>query len=97
MRLEQLIPNGAIRSIFPDAAVSVVSVEWHGSDALTLVYRGRRANSPTKSSIDTMSRVSRSSKPADLNGSPFDPRAHSMMTILIERPSFFAKQEFFGN
>jgi SNF2 family DNA or RNA helicase len=39
MRLEQLTPNTTIRGILPDAAVSVVSVEWHGSDALTLVYR----------------------------------------------------------
>lgn len=29
-----------MRGILPDAQVAVVSVEWHGSDALTLVYRG---------------------------------------------------------
>ena len=40
MKLEELTPNTAIRGILPDAAVSVVSVQWHGSDALTLVYRG---------------------------------------------------------
>ncbi len=40
MRLEELTPNTAIRGILPDAAVSVVNVQWHGSDALTLVYRG---------------------------------------------------------
>jgi superfamily II DNA or RNA helicase len=28
-----------VRGILPDAAVTVVSVQWHGSDALTLVYR----------------------------------------------------------
>ena len=40
MKLEDLQPDAAVRGILPDAVVSVVSVEWHGSDALTLVYRG---------------------------------------------------------
>src|SRR5215210_5242953 len=39
-KLEELTPNAAIRGILPDAAVTAVSVTWHGSDALTLVYRG---------------------------------------------------------
>ena len=40
MKLEDLQPEAAVRGILPDALVTVVSVEWHGSDALTLVYRG---------------------------------------------------------
>jgi superfamily II DNA or RNA helicase len=40
MKLEELQPDATIRGILPDAAVAVVGVEWHGSDALTLVYRG---------------------------------------------------------
>jgi superfamily II DNA or RNA helicase len=40
MRLEHLQPSACVRGILPDASVTVVSVEWHGSDALTLVYRG---------------------------------------------------------
>ncbi len=40
MKLEDLQPDAAVRGILPDAAVTVVGVEWHGSDALTLVYRG---------------------------------------------------------
>jgi superfamily II DNA or RNA helicase len=40
LKLEDLQPNATVRGILPDAAVTVVSVEWHGSDALTLVYRG---------------------------------------------------------
>ncbi|MDW8468083.1 MAG: SNF2-related protein [Burkholderiales bacterium] len=39
MRLEDLTAGASVRGILPDAAVSVVSVQWHGSDALTLVYR----------------------------------------------------------
>jgi superfamily II DNA or RNA helicase len=40
MKLEDLQPEATVRGILPDAAVTVVSVQWHGSDALTLVYRG---------------------------------------------------------
>jgi SNF2 family DNA or RNA helicase len=39
MKLEDLQPDATVRGILPDAAVTVVSVQWHGSDALTLVYR----------------------------------------------------------
>ena len=40
MRLEDLQPDATVRGILPYALVTVVSVAWHGSDALTLVYRG---------------------------------------------------------
>lgn len=40
MTLEQVQPDATLRGILPDAVVSVVGVEWHGADALTLVYRG---------------------------------------------------------
>ncbi|MGN2391021.1 helicase-related protein [Pelomicrobium sp. G1] len=39
MKLEDLTPGASVRGILPDAAVTVVNVQWHGSDALTLVYR----------------------------------------------------------
>jgi SNF2 family DNA or RNA helicase len=39
MKLEDLTPDASVRGVLPDAAVTVVKVEWHGSDALTLVYR----------------------------------------------------------
>ena len=40
MHLEGLQPDATIRGILSNALVTVVSVAWHGSDALTLVYRG---------------------------------------------------------
>ncbi len=40
MKLEDLQPDATVRGILPDALATVVSVSWHGSDALTLVYRG---------------------------------------------------------
>ena len=39
MTLEDLQPDTTVRGILPDALVMVVSVAWHGSAALTLVYR----------------------------------------------------------
>lgn len=39
MQLEDLRPDASVRGILPDASVTVVSVSWHGSGALSLVYR----------------------------------------------------------
>lgn len=39
LRLEELQAYATIRGILPDSLVAVISVAWHGSDALTLVYR----------------------------------------------------------
>src|SRR5262245_21441408 len=47
MRLEDLRPNAALRGILPDALVTVVNVQWFGSDALELTYKtsdGKVAN-----------------------------------------------------
>lgn len=47
MRLEQLQPNASVRGVVPDSLVSVVSVQWFGSDALELTYKtpsGKVAN-----------------------------------------------------
>src|SRR5450759_3527011 len=47
MKLERLTPNAAIRGIVPDALVTVVSIQWFGSEALELTYKtavGKVAN-----------------------------------------------------
>jgi SNF2 family DNA or RNA helicase len=47
MPLEDLKPNAAVRGILPDQLVTVVSVQWFGSQALELTYKsttGRVAN-----------------------------------------------------
>ncbi len=36
MKLEELQPNAAIRGILPDCLVTVVGVQWFGSEALEL-------------------------------------------------------------
>ena len=38
-KLEDLKPEAAVRGILPDTLVTVVSVRWHGSDAITLTHR----------------------------------------------------------
>jgi SNF2 family DNA or RNA helicase len=47
MKLEQLQANASVRGIVPDALVTVVSVQWFGSEALELTYKtavGKVAN-----------------------------------------------------
>src|SRR5580658_5598482 len=47
MKLEDLKTGTTVRGIVPDAAVSVVSVQWFGSEALELTYKtpaGKVAN-----------------------------------------------------
>lgn len=39
-KLEHLLPNAAVRGILPDALVTVVNVQWFGSEALELTYKG---------------------------------------------------------
>lgn len=39
IRLEDLQPNAAIRGLLPDCLVTVVSVQWFGSEALELTYK----------------------------------------------------------
>src|SRR5260221_4448865 len=46
-KLEELQPNAAIRGVLPDSLVTVVHVQWFGSEALELTYKspaGKVAN-----------------------------------------------------
>jgi len=38
-KLEELSPNAAVRGILPEALVTVLNVQWFGSDALELTYK----------------------------------------------------------
>ncbi len=47
LKLEELRPHAVVRGIVPDAVVSIVGVQWYGSDALELTYKdptGRVSN-----------------------------------------------------
>jgi hypothetical protein len=39
MKLEALQPTASVRGILPDSAVTVVNVQWFGSEALELTYK----------------------------------------------------------
>ena len=39
MKLEDLMPNTAVRGIVPDALATVVAVQWFGSEAVELTYK----------------------------------------------------------
>jgi hypothetical protein len=43
-RLEDLQPNAAVTGILPDQAVTVVSTQWFGSEALEADTYGRRGS-----------------------------------------------------
>lgn len=46
-KLEALLPNAAVRGVLPDCLVTVVSVQWFGSEAIELTYKtpaGKVAN-----------------------------------------------------
>jgi superfamily II DNA or RNA helicase len=47
LKLEELQPNASVRGILPDSLVTVINVQWFGSEALELTYKdpgGRVAN-----------------------------------------------------
>ena len=39
LHLEDLKPNASIHGILPDSSVTVVNVQWFGSEALELTYK----------------------------------------------------------
>jgi len=39
VRLEDIQPDALLRGVLPNVTVTVVSVQWHGADAITLIYR----------------------------------------------------------
>lgn len=46
-KLEEIVPNASIRGVLPDCLVTVVNVQWFGSDAIELTYKtpaGKVAN-----------------------------------------------------
>ena len=54
-RLEDLQPNASVRGILPDRLVTVVNVQWFGSEALELTYKDPSGGWPTCCSIAMMS------------------------------------------
>ena len=57
--LEDLKPNASVQGIMPSGLVTVVSVQWHRSEALELTYKTAEGKVTTNCSIATTSHASR--------------------------------------
>src|SRR5688572_334264 len=71
LKLEQLTPNASIRGIVPDALVSVVSVQWFGSDALELTYKepnGRVGNTLLYRDAEARLEIAEQGRPWSFDG-----------------------------
>ena len=70
-KLEDLTPNTSIRGILPDSLITVVSVQWYGSDALELTYKdagGRVANQLLYRSDESRIQVVEAGRPWSFDG-----------------------------
>ena len=71
MRLEDLQPRRAVRGVHPDALVTVVSVQWFGSEALELTYKtpaGAVANELLYRDDETRLEVAAQGRPWSFDG-----------------------------
>ena len=70
-KLEDLTPNTSVRGILPDSLITVVSVQWYGSDALELTYKdagGRVANQLLYRSDESRIQVAEAGRPWSFDG-----------------------------
>ena len=71
MRLEDLQPDASVRGLLPDELVSVVSVQWFGSEALELTYKtptGKVANELLYRDDESRLEIARAGRPWGLDG-----------------------------
>lgn len=72
-RLEELTPGAHILGLLTDQPVTVVHVDWHGTEALTLVYRessGRVADQLLYRSDEPRLAIQTTSRPFSFDGDP---------------------------
>ena len=70
-RLEDLQPNAALRGIVPDCLVTVVSLQWFGTEAVELTYKdpnGRVANTLLYRHDETHIEVAEQGRPWSFDG-----------------------------
>src|SRR4249919_3887994 len=71
MKLEDLQPNASVRGILPDSLVTVVTVQWFGSEALELTYKdpgGRVANQLLYRHDETRLEIAEQGRPWSFDG-----------------------------
>jgi len=70
-KLEDLRPNASVKGILPDCLITVVSVQWFGSDALELTYKdpaGRVANELLYRDDESRIEVAQQGRPWSFDG-----------------------------
>ena len=70
-KLEDLTPNTSVRGILPDSLITVVGVQWYGSDAVELTYKdagGRVANQLLYRSDESRIQVVEAGRPWSFDG-----------------------------
>ena len=71
MNLEELQPNASVRGVLADSLVTVVSVQWFGSEAIELTYKtpaGRVANELLYRDDETRLEIVESGRPWSFDG-----------------------------
>lgn len=86
-KLEELQPQAALRGILPDCFVTVVGVQWFGSEALELPTFTQPARSPTR---PVAPRGHGASTAAALAFARFRGASHSAIRAACARDSIFA-------
>ena len=75
MQLEELQPGLRITGVIPSEIVTVVAVQWHGSDALELTYKSKEAALSQqvvfRSGQDGLAVAPSGSRPFDADASEF--------------------------
>jgi hypothetical protein len=75
-RLEDLQPNAALRGILPDCLVTVVNLQWFGTEAVELTYKdpsGQVANTLLYRHDETHIEVAEQGRPWSFDGTPLFP------------------------
>jgi len=70
-KLEDLTPGACLRGILPDAIVTVVSVQWFGSEALELTYKspaGKVANELLNRHDESRLEIAEKGRPRSFDG-----------------------------
>lgn len=89
MNLEELRTGATVRGVLPNEAVTVVNVGWHGSDALTLMYRsssGRVAEEILYRHDEARLEILEQGRPWSFDGDGSDIVAVLRRTLYLQTP-----------
>jgi hypothetical protein len=84
-RLEDLTPNASVQGIMPNGLVTVVNVQWHGSEAIELTYKtaeGKVANELLYRHDEPRIAIMEQGRPWSFDGDSFRGPTHSPRTSI---------------